>query len=156
MFKCKVIYGLYFLVFGLNMDIYWVNFRIQSEYRKIRTRNNSVFGHFWLSDMFKLMHIFNKKFSFSCSEIIGRFTMLIISNFCNSWLHISWNSSNGMQQTKSKWIVTVCRADLAIPAVNFLSYRNKNLIQATFLFCPNRPCLRNFFMELKKKKFKNF
>ena len=56
-----------------------------------------------------------------------------------------------MQQTKSKWIVTVCRADLAIAAVIFLSYRNKNLIQATFLFRPNRPCLRNFFIELKKK-----
>ena len=55
-----------------------------------------------------------------------------------------------MQQTKSKWMVTVCRADLAIAAVNFLSYRNKNLIQATFLFLPNRPCLGNFFRELKK------
>ena len=54
-----------------------------------------------------------------------------------------------MQQTKSKGIVTVCRADLAIAAVNFLSYRNKNLIQATFLFFPNRPCLGNFFRELR-------
>ena len=133
------------------MDIYWVNLRIQSEYRKIRTRNNSVFGHFSRSDMFKLMHIFNKKFSFSRSQIIGRFIMLITSNFCNSWLHISWISSNGRQQTKSKWMVTVCRADLAIAAVNFLSYRNKNLIQATFLFCPNRPCLRTSLSNWKKK-----
>ena len=30
----------------LYLEIYSVNFRIQSEYRKIRTRNNSVFGHF--------------------------------------------------------------------------------------------------------------
>ena len=29
-----------------------VNLRIQSEYRKIRTRNNSVFGHFSRSDSF--------------------------------------------------------------------------------------------------------
>ena len=41
----------YFPVFGLNteglnMEIYGVNIRIQSEYRKIRTRNNSLFGHF--------------------------------------------------------------------------------------------------------------
>ena len=36
--------GLYFLVFGLN--IYSVNLHIQSEYRKIRTRKNSVFGNF--------------------------------------------------------------------------------------------------------------
>ena len=38
--------GPYFPVFGLNTDIYGVNIRIQSEYRKIRTRRNSVFGHF--------------------------------------------------------------------------------------------------------------
>ena len=39
---------------------YSINLRIQSEYRKIRTRNNSVFGHFlcsgsnWLSMIFYL------------------------------------------------------------------------------------------------------
>ena len=41
-----VISGLHFPVFGLNTEIYLVNLHIQSEYRKIRTRNNSVFGHF--------------------------------------------------------------------------------------------------------------
>ena len=35
-----------FPVFGLNAEIYGVNLRIQCEYRKIRTRKNSVFGHF--------------------------------------------------------------------------------------------------------------
>ena len=54
-----------------------------------------------------------------------------------------------MQPTKSTWTVTVRRADLAIAAVNFLSYRIKTLIQATFLFFPNRPCLGNYFRELK-------
>ena len=39
-----------FPVFGLNTEIYRVNPRIQSEYRKIRTRNNSIFGHFSHSD----------------------------------------------------------------------------------------------------------
>ena len=38
--------GPYFPVFGLNTGIYFVNLHIQFEYRKIRTRNNSVFGHF--------------------------------------------------------------------------------------------------------------
>ena len=33
-------------VFGLNTEINGVNLRIQSEQRKIRTRNKSVFGHF--------------------------------------------------------------------------------------------------------------
>ena len=41
-----VISGPYFLVFRLNTEIYFVNIRIQSEYRRIQTRNKSVFGHF--------------------------------------------------------------------------------------------------------------
>ena len=41
--KYGVSFGPYFSVFALNTERY---FRIQSEYRKIRTRNNSVFGHF--------------------------------------------------------------------------------------------------------------
>ena len=40
--KCRVFSSPYFPVFGLN---------IQSEYRKIRTRKNSVFGHFSRSDI---------------------------------------------------------------------------------------------------------
>ena len=36
----------YFLAFGLNTERYRVSLRIQSEYGKIRTRKNSVFGHF--------------------------------------------------------------------------------------------------------------
>ena len=38
--------GPYFPVFGLNTKIYGITLRIQSEYRRIRTRKNSVFGHF--------------------------------------------------------------------------------------------------------------
>ena len=44
--KYGVISGLHFPLFGLNTEIYSVNLRILSEYRKIRTRNNFVFGHF--------------------------------------------------------------------------------------------------------------
>ena len=44
--KYGVIPGPYFPVFGLYTDIYGVNIGIQSEYRKIWTRDNSVFGHF--------------------------------------------------------------------------------------------------------------
>ena len=44
--KYEVISGLYFPVFGLQSEIYGVNIRIQSEYRKIWTRNNYVFGQF--------------------------------------------------------------------------------------------------------------
>ena len=38
--------GLYFHVFGLNMEIYEVNIRIQSKYGKIRTRKNFISRHF--------------------------------------------------------------------------------------------------------------
>ena len=44
--KYGVISGPYFPVFGLNTEIYEANLCIQSEYRKIRTRNNNGFGHF--------------------------------------------------------------------------------------------------------------
>ena len=60
MSKYGVMSGLYFPVFGLNTEIYLVNLRIQSEYRKIRTRNNSVFGHFSRSvTALPLMDTFN-------------------------------------------------------------------------------------------------
>ena len=36
----------YFPIFGLNTEIYGVNHRIQSEYRKIRTRKNYLSGYF--------------------------------------------------------------------------------------------------------------
>ena len=36
----------YFLLCGLNTEIYELNARIQSAYGKIRTIKNSVFGHF--------------------------------------------------------------------------------------------------------------
>ena len=52
--------GPYFLVLGLNMEIYIVNLRIQSQCRKKRTRKNSVFGHFSRSDI----HTFRKHWSF--------------------------------------------------------------------------------------------
>ena len=44
--KYGVFSGLYFPEFGRNMEIYTVNYRIESEFGKIRARKNSVFGHF--------------------------------------------------------------------------------------------------------------
>ena len=43
--KYRVFSGPYFPVFGLNTETGSVNLPIQSQYRKIRTRKNSVFGH---------------------------------------------------------------------------------------------------------------
>ena len=42
--------GPFFPVFGLNMEIYSVNLRIQFEYRKIRNSKNSLSGQFSRSD----------------------------------------------------------------------------------------------------------
>ena len=46
MSKYGVISGRYFPAFGLNTERYFVSLRIESKCWKIRTRNNSVFGHF--------------------------------------------------------------------------------------------------------------
>ena len=48
--KYGVISGPYAPVFGLNTARYSVSLRIQSKYMKIRTRNNSVYGHFLRSE----------------------------------------------------------------------------------------------------------
>ena len=48
--KYGVISGPYFPALGLNTERYEASVCIHSEYGKIRTRNNSVFGHFSRSD----------------------------------------------------------------------------------------------------------
>ena len=62
--KYGVIYGPHFPVFGLNTEIYSVNLRIQSKYRKRRTRNNSAFGHVSRSET--VMYDINSSGSGSC------------------------------------------------------------------------------------------
>ena len=54
-FKYRVFSGPYFPVFGLNTEIYGLNLRIQSKYRKMRTRKNSVFRHFSCSEQRSLL-----------------------------------------------------------------------------------------------------
>ena len=50
MSKYEVFSGPYFPAFGLNTKRYEVSLRIQPECGKIRTRENSVFGHISRSD----------------------------------------------------------------------------------------------------------
>ena len=45
-YKWGVFSGPYFPAFELNAERYFLSFRIQSECWKIRTRKNSLFGHF--------------------------------------------------------------------------------------------------------------
>ena len=60
--------GPYFPMFGLNMEVYGVNLRIQSTYGKIRIRKNSAFGRFLRTGTlsFNILH-FDKKQQHSIS-----------------------------------------------------------------------------------------
>ena len=79
------------------MEIYGVNYRIQSEYRKIRTRKNSLFGHFsrsepatlpenkffsliFLNDVAKILRNF-LEFKYLTSSIAEHFVNLKNKNF---------------------------------------------------------------------------
>ena len=57
--KYGVFSGPYFPVFELNTEICGVNLRIQSEYRKIRTRKKFRFGHFLHCDFLTTNVLFN-------------------------------------------------------------------------------------------------
>ena len=59
--KYGVISGPHFPTFRLNTEIYFVNLYIQSDYKKIRTRNNSVFGHISRSVKFIKFILFLKR-----------------------------------------------------------------------------------------------
>ena len=58
--KYGVISGLHIPTFGLNTERYFITLRIQSECGKIRTKNNSLFGHFsrsvHITKMFMVLH----------------------------------------------------------------------------------------------------
>ena len=68
--KSGVFSGQHFPVFGLNTEIYSINLSIQSEYRKKRTRKNSVFGQFSHSDNYRLQIFITKTSIFSYQEIL--------------------------------------------------------------------------------------
>ena len=73
--KYGVMSGPYFPVIGLNTEIYEVNLRISSEYRKIRTGSNSVFRHFSRNSWFRYFRVF-----FSIDNkiwVIRRLTLLV-------------------------------------------------------------------------------
>ena len=58
--KYRFIFRPYFPLFQPYTEIYGINLRIQSKYKKIRTRNNSVFEHFsrsaYFIEEFSLQH----------------------------------------------------------------------------------------------------
>ena len=64
MCKYGVFSGPYFPAFGLTTEIYGVNLHSQSKYRKIRTRQNSVFRDFSRCENFLESFPFSVSFSF--------------------------------------------------------------------------------------------
>ena len=64
--------GPYFPACGLNTEIFGVNLRIQFKHRKIRTRKNSVFGHFPRSVSFRCHELMNEGRSVSYQVTKGR------------------------------------------------------------------------------------
>ena len=91
--KYGVTFGPYFPAFGLNTEIYSVNLRIQSEYRKIRTRNDSVFGHFSRSGMYSFYPgnylAWNLKY-----ELLGIHTTTWDTKFCLINLFRIWTNTD--------------------------------------------------------------
>ena len=97
--KYGAISGLYFPVFRLNMEIYSVNLRIQSEYRKIRTRNNSVFGHFSMQCMYVIKIIISDKHEHFCESKILTYRSILLPDIFVTLLSHSlcpcFSGSNG-------------------------------------------------------------
>ena len=78
--KYEFISGPYFPVFGLNTEIYGINIHIHP-YSKIRTRNNSVFGHFSRSDYLDIKDLildWMPRGRSKGADIIKRFTFLCL------------------------------------------------------------------------------
>ena len=89
--------GLYFPVFGLNTEIYRVNLRIQSKYRKIRTRKNSAFGHFLRSAIYLFKIFFSLFQIWAGMELwwahVSQFFPVYSCFLLFSWPYCSINSS---------------------------------------------------------------
>ena len=98
MSKYGVIPGPYFTVFELNTEIYFANLRIQSEYREIRTRNNSVFGHFSLFNSVFVDDKFVKPFKTYLGENA-------VYNFINNMIEESKYCSDVMKKYFNKKFV---------------------------------------------------
>ena len=75
----------YFPAFGLNTERYAVSLRIQSECGKIRTRKNSLFGHFWRSDNYLKTRKVEIKISFQHMNLVVSYMKIdIIKKRCVS------------------------------------------------------------------------
>ena len=80
--KYGVIYGPYFLVFGLNTEIYPVNLRILSGYRKIKENKHFSRSAFYFNSILFMVQVFFDLFYFYVSPhiLLSQFTTLRCPN----------------------------------------------------------------------------
>ena len=100
-----------FSVTGLNTDMYGVNLRIQCEYWKIRTRNDSVFGHFSGSEFLDALCSVLSWPSCSISYIERKYFALIYSHIVTHtrlMLHPYWNKSIDLYCKSIYWFLCEC------------------------------------------------
>ena len=93
--KYGVFSGLYFPAFRLNTERYSVSLRIQSKCRKMRTRRNSLFGHF--SHSFILMF---RTILPSSAMLSRKLSYIMLTRFEQSWPGISNNQLSIKNQSE--------------------------------------------------------
>ena len=125
--KYEVFSGSYFPVFGLNREIYVLNLRIQSEYRKMRTRKYSVFGH--VSRRVKLLEYNN--WSVSSKFYYSKHTCSVFNN------NLYQNKNNFFRNYfwKEELILTISNVHFFIHGVNYIAQEMKFSIKESFSKC---------------------
>ena len=128
MSKYGVISGPYFTAFGLNEKRYEVSLRIQSECGKIRTRNNSVFGHLSLSANFR-----------EISSLIGTPTNKLAKFLLPFLTSLTENKPSQINSILLKKFVT----NLYVASLN-VDYLSSNIfLDKTFDICMDSFCKDN-------------
>ena len=96
--------GPYFPVFGLNTEIYSINLRMRSKYRKIRSRKNSVFGHFSCSDFaVNVSEVYSKLFQIAEMELLAK----IVDSFQTTKMELFVKIVDSFQTTKMELFVKI-------------------------------------------------
>ena len=93
--KYGVFSGLYFPAFRLNTERYSVSLRIQSKCRKMRTRRNSLFGHFSHSVILMFRTILP-----SSAMLSRKLSYIMLTKFEQSWPGISNNQLSIKNQSE--------------------------------------------------------
>ena len=93
--KYGVFSGLYFPAFRLNTERYSVSLRIQSKCRKMRTRRNSLFGHFSRSVILMFRTILP-----SSAMLSRKLSYIMLTRFEKSWPGISNNQLSIKNQSE--------------------------------------------------------